>query len=174
MPVWNNPFGMPGQQEQKIDETQVKTTVVKDGDQIKGLGGSSIREVIDGETRVVEAKTGLFIAADGQITTTDPQDLRYPHVAGKDYMGHIVPQGNLNRCREKGCIRMVSNLCGVEYKPGLWRCTKHYRKYAIRQFFKKLLSVFYQFEEVEEIPDKPINIQGVMPCPPQDQTTRPL
>ena len=174
MPVWENPFGMPGQQEQKIDETQVKTTVVKDGNEIKGLGGSVIREVIDGQTRVAEVKNGLFMAADGQITTTDPLDLRYPHVAGKDYRGNYVPAGNLHRCMEKKCNRMVSNLCGVEYKPGLWRCTEHYKKYAIRQFFKWLLSPFYHFEEVEETPDKPINIQGVMPCPPQDQTTRPL
>jgi hypothetical protein len=165
---------MPGQQAEKIDETQVKTTVVKDGDQIKGLGGSSIREVIDGEIRVVEAKTGLFMAANGQITTTDLQDLRYPHVAGKDYMGNLVADGNLNRCREKGCNRMVSNQSGVEYKPGLWRCTEHYKKYDLRQFFKWLLSPFYHFEEVEETPDKPINIQGVKPCPPQDQTTRQL
>jgi len=142
-------FGMSSQGDEKRDETEVKKTFVKDGDEIKGLGGISRREVIDGTERREEESTGLFIADDGVITTTDPLDQRYLHVAGKDYRGNWVSAGNLNRCMEKGCNRMVSNLSGVEYKPGLWRCTKHYRWYDLWQFIKKILSLFYTFKEEE-------------------------
>ena len=94
------------------------------------------------------------MADDGVITTTDPQDQRYPHIAGKDYQGNLVSDGNLHRCMEKGCNRMVSNLSGVEFKPGLWRCTKHYKRYNMRQFIKFLLLPFYTFKE-EDLIDVP-------------------
>jgi len=140
-------FGMSSQGDEKRDETEVKKTFVKDGEEHKGLGGISRREVIDGAERREEEDIGLFKADDGVITTTDPLDQRYLHVAGKDYRGNWVSAGNLHRCMEKGCNRMVSNLSGVEYKPGLWRCKECYKKYDLRQFFKTLLSPFITFKE---------------------------
>jgi hypothetical protein len=144
-------FGMSGQGDEKRDETEVKKTFVKDGEEHKGLGGVGRREVINGAERREEEILALFMAADGVITTTDPQDQRYPHVAGKDYKGNIVSAGNLHRCMEKGCDRMVSNLSGTEFKPGLWRCTKHYKIYNLRQFVKFFLSPFYTFKEEDLI-----------------------
>ena len=168
MGIWDQ-FGGTNQQTDNIEETQVKKTVVKDGEQIRGLGGSSVREVKNGSQMVSEETIGLVFADDGQITTTDPRDQRYPHLAGKDYRGNLVSKGNFFRCMEKGCNRMVSNLSGVEYEPGLWRCTKHYKRYDLRQFFKNLLWFFYRPEEKVTIPEKPKFMQGDMQWPPKDQ-----
>lgn len=145
MVFWDN-IGMSGKEE-KRDETRRKRTIFKDRDQTTVLGGKSVREVINGPVRIEEETDGLLLADDGAITTTDPQDQRYPHVAGKDYQGNLISAGNLHRCMEKGCNRMVSNLSGAEYKPGYWRCTDHYKRYNLRQFIKGLLSPFYTFKE---------------------------
>ena len=103
--------------------------------------------MVDGGKRIEEENEGLLIADDGVITTTDPQDQRYPHIAGKDYKGNLVSAGNLHRCKEKGCSRMVSSLSGVEYKPELWRCKEHHKKNNLRQFFRAFISPFYKFKE---------------------------
>ena len=140
-------FGMSGQEEERRDEAEVKRTFVKDGNEMRSLGGKFRREVVDGDKRMEEEDESLLKADDGVITTTDPQDQRYPHIAGKDYKGYLVSAGNFHRCREKGCNRMVSSLSGVEYKPGLWRCKEHHKKYNLRQLFKAFLSPFYKFKE---------------------------
>jgi hypothetical protein len=79
---------------------------------------------------------------------------------GKDYRGNLVSAGNLNRCREKGCNRIVSNMSGAEYKPGFWRCTKHYKKYEFRQFLKWCLALFYIFKDEDELPEIPAIREG--------------
>jgi len=146
MAIWDNP-GMSGKGEEKRDGTRRKRTILKDGDQTTVLGGKSVREVINGQVSLEDEIDVVLMADDGSITTADPQDQRYPHVAGKDYQGNRVSAGNFHRCMEKGCNRMVSNLSGAEYKPGYWRCADHYKRYNLRQFIKVLLSPFYTFKE---------------------------
>jgi hypothetical protein len=146
MGIWDN-SGMSGKGEERRDETRRKRTILKDRDQTTVLGGKSAREVVNGQVRLEDEIDVVLETDDGIITTTDPQDQRYPHVAGKDYQGNLVSAGNLHRCMEKGCNRMVSNLSGAEYKPGYWRCTDHYKRYNLRQFIKALLSPFYTFKE---------------------------
>ena len=146
MGIWDN-SGMSGKEGERRDGTRRKRTIFKDRDQTTVLGGKSVREVINGPVRLEEETDGLLVADDGIITTTDPQDQRYPHISGKDYQGNLVSAGNLHRCMEKSCNRMVSNLSGTEYKRGRWRCTKHYKWYNLRQFFKALFSLFYTFKE---------------------------
>ena len=146
MGIWDN-YGKPGQESERRDEIEVKKTFFKDGNEIGGLGGKARREVVNGSARREEETDTLLKADDGILTTTDPQDQRYPHIAGKDYQGNLVSAGNLHRCMEKGCNRMVSNLSGAEYKLGLWRCKEHYKRYKFIKFLKALFAPFYRFKE---------------------------
>jgi hypothetical protein len=139
-------FGTSDQGERR-DEKEIKRTFIRDQHGMIPIGGKFRREIVDGAERIEEENLGLFLADDGVTTTTDPLDQRYPYIVGKDYQGNLVSAGNLNRCREKGCYRMVSSISGVEYKPGLWRCRKHNKKYNLRQFIKALLSPFYNFKK---------------------------
>jgi len=154
--IWDI-FGNAGQTDERRDESHRKRTVVKDGDETRVLGGVSVQEHREGQSGAIEEDYHLIMADDGKITTTDPQDSRYPHIAGKDYLGNMVSEGNLNRCMEKGCNRMVSNLSGVEYEPGQWRCTQHYKIHDLKQFLKMLISPFLRQtkEEKPQIPQTP-------------------
>ena len=127
MGIWDD-FGIPGKEKERRDETEIDRTCLKDGEETRVLGGKIRKEIIEGEERISEERDNLLKADDGIITTANPNDHRYPHIAGKDYQGNLISAGNLYRCMEKGCDRMVSNMSGVEYKRGLWRCTDHYKK----------------------------------------------
>ncbi len=161
MGIFDN-FGMPGQQDECWDETEVRKTTVQDGEQTRVIWGNSRHDVKQGERNVAETHEHLLMTDDGVITSADPQDPRYPHAMGKDYKGNLVSAGNLHRCREKGCNRLVSNLCGAEYRPGHWRCTEHYRKYDLCRFVKWFISPFYSFQD-EDAVEETIPVQKEVP-----------
>ena len=138
----------------QTEETVHDRTIVIDGIRNGNLGGGGSQERIlpNGSIEIFREKH-LVKTCIGCIVTTDPKDDRYPYYAGECSWGHPTCSDHLKRCDQPGCDKLVCPRDSAEYRPGQFKCKKHYRFWCVKQVLKFLLYPFIRFPE-EELKDE--------------------
>jgi len=132
----------------QTEETTIKKTTFSEGIENGFIGGMRIHESTDphGKIEIVEEEC-LVLTCIGHLVTTNSDDARYPHYAGKCFKGHPTCNLHLNKCDEPGCEKLICPRDGAEYKTDQFKCLKHYRIWKVCQVLKFIFSPFVKFQE---------------------------